>query len=87
VAETLTILSWADAEANEWERAVELARRAQALATARGEADVRVLTEQHLESIRERTCPVPPTRHVETPVSERFADRLTRELVRSLVPA
>jgi tetratricopeptide (TPR) repeat protein len=87
VAETLTILSWADAEANEWDRAIELAKRAQALATARGEADVRVLTDQHLESIRHRRSAVPPTRQVESPVSERFADRLTRELVRSLVPA
>ncbi|HEX8694479.1 MAG TPA: hypothetical protein VF746_18800 [Longimicrobium sp.] len=86
-AEVLTILSWADAEAREWGRAEELARRAQMLATARGESDVRILAEQHLERVRDRRAAEAPVREPETAGSGRFADRLARELVRTLAPA
>jgi tetratricopeptide (TPR) repeat protein len=86
IADVLLVLSWADAEAGEWERAIDSAERAVAAAIVRGEADNRIKAEQVLDRVRHRMAEPTPV-HVESPADGRVADRLAFELVRTLVPA
>lgn len=89
VAEAWALLAWADAEAGEWGRVVDAARRAVEIATARGEAEALLLAEEQLQSARERVASR-ADHWAEEPACVPDGNRLAGELllrIRELEPA
>ncbi|HEU4451731.1 MAG TPA: hypothetical protein VFR81_01690 [Longimicrobium sp.] len=87
VAETLWLVALADAEIREWKRAEEMAGRSRMFAHARGEGEFLIAAERLLEEVIQRRNREVPATQKETAGSARYADRLAREVVRTLTLA
>lgn len=86
IGETYASLAYADLAMGEWSRAESMAHAALEIATAAGEAEVRLIAEAQLEAARAGRAAKDHLEATEGPVLAREAERLAVELVHALVP-